>query len=318
MPWFLGAPVSKAIATTVAVFFVVAEVTKSHHSFSLDMEKVLNEGHIHRILLCHLTFATLAEVVLGLGVLCPLMRRFEREMGSRKFGTFLFFTTVISTSWEILLSQVFHDELARYSGPYPQIGSLLMLYHIYTPRLHPQFFGLLGFDFSEKAITYGFALQMVFSGGLGTMLPAMCGMVAGYLYTVPMFPLSKIELPEFVYSICSSVGAGFVDRNPTISTTRRQHRAAGAGAGGNNNRQQLIGDMRYGGAGGGVPNIPRAPLNNAPPPPAAAQQFQPTPPSEEAIAQLTSMGFEREAVVRVLQQCDNNVEVAANRLLSGA
>eukprot|EP00957_Ditylum_brightwellii_P125548 9569738-Ditylum_brightwellii.AAC.1 len=76
--------------------------------------------------------------------------------------------------------------------------------------------------------------------------------------------------------------------------------------------------MRYGGAGGGVPNIPRAPLNNAPPPAAAAQQFQPTPPSEEAIAQLTSMGFEREAVVRVLQQCDNNVEVAANRLLSGA
>mmetsp|Transcript_3830 Transcript_3830/g.5155 ORF Transcript_3830/g.5155 Transcript_3830/m.5155 type:complete len:321 (-) Transcript_3830:318-1280(-) len=309
MPWFLGAPVSKAIATSVVVFFVVAEVTKSHNSLSLDMEKVLNDVEIHRMFLCHLTFASIGEVILGLGVLCPLMRRFEREMGSRKFGTFLFFTTTISTCWEILLSQVFHEQMARYSGPYPQLGALLTLYHIYTPRLHPQFFGLLGFDFSEKAITYGFAAQVLFSGGLGTFLPALCGMVAGYLYTTPIFPLSKWELPELVYNLCSSLGASFIDRNPAIMASRR-HRAGGVGGG---NRQQLIGgDMRYG--GGGAPVPPRPPMNNAPP----AQQFQPTPPSEETITQLTSMGFEREAVVRALQQTDNNVEAAANRLLSGA
>ena len=43
----------------------------------------------------------------------------------------------------------------------------------------------------------------------------------------------------------------------------------------------------------------------------------PPPPSEEAIAQLTSMGFDRQAVIRALQQTDNNVEGAANRLLMG-
>jgi hypothetical protein len=30
-----------------------------------------------------------------------------------------------------------------------------------------------------------------------------------------------------------------------------------------------------------------------------------------------AMGFDHESVVRTLQQCDNNVEVAANRLLGG-
>lgn len=43
----------------------------------------------------------------------------------------------------------------------------------------------------------------------------------------------------------------------------------------------------------------------------------PPPPPEEAIAQLTNMGFDRQAVIRALQQSDNNVEGAANRLLTG-
>jgi len=51
------------------------------------------------------------------------------------------------------------------------------------------------------------------------------------------------------------------------------------------------------------------------------EQFQethaPTPPPEEAIETLMAMGFDRERVIGVLQQCENNLEVAANRLLGG-
>lgn len=50
-------------------------------------------------------------------------------------------------------------------------------------------------------------------------------------------------------------------------------------------------------------------------PPAAPRP--PPPPPEEAITQLTNMGFDRQAVVNALQQSDNNVEAAANRLLMG-
>ena len=39
-------------------------------------------------------------------------------------------------------------------------------------------------------------------------------------------------------------------------------------------------------------------------------------PSEEAIVQLLALGFERELVVRALMESNNNVEAAANRLLS--
>ena len=88
------------------------------------------------------------------------------------------------------------------------------------------------------------------------------------------------------------------------------------------------GGRRRGGGGGGAGILrPRGPGRGAdvqmrqPLIPQNQPQLQnvpaPPPPPEEAIETLMAMGFHREAVVRVLQQCDNNVEVAANRLLGG-
>jgi hypothetical protein len=53
------------------------------------------------------------------------------------------------------------------------------------------------------------------------------------------------------------------------------------------------------------------------PPPSHNESLPLSPPSEEAIEALMAMGFDHESVVRTLQQSDNNVEVAANRLLGG-
>lgn len=52
-------------------------------------------------------------------------------------------------------------------------------------------------------------------------------------------------------------------------------------------------------------------------PPSQIESIPLSPPSEEAIETLMAMGFDHESVIRTLQQCDNNVEVAANRLLGG-
>ena len=52
--------------------------------------------------------------------------------------------------------------------------------------------------------------------------------------------------------------------------------------------------------------------------PATAQHQVPLqPPPQEAIDQLMGMGFDQGRVVRALQETDNNVQVAADRLLSG-
>lgn len=300
-PWFLGCPITKGV-TVISIFsFIVAEVFDLHRDLSLDMDRLLHDNEIWRVFTCQLAFSTIGEVLFGLLSMVPLMRRFEREMGSKRFGTYLMFVSMISMSWELLLSQIFHNHM-RYSGPYNLIGASLLLFHIYAPRLHPHFFGILGFDFSEKSMTYALVLQTTCSGGISTALPVFCGIVSGFLCSTPVLPIFKWQLPQFIYTFFSIAGAGFVD-HPVTTQRRRRVRQNEHFFGADNN--PMLQRNRV------VVN----PTANNPTPPTTANLIQP--PSEEAIESLTSMGFERQAVIRTLQQCDNNVELAANRLLSG-
>ena len=101
-------------------------------------------------------------------------------MGTLRYGTFLIFTNVMSIMLEALFSPSLRDlDSPRYPGPYPLLGALFLLYRRHTPRLHPRFFGALGFDFSEKALTYAILFQVIFSGGVGTIFPALCGALSG-------------------------------------------------------------------------------------------------------------------------------------------
>lgn len=222
--------------------------------------------------------------------------------------------SILSTIVELIIFNIFFD-VERYSGPYPQLGGVLSLYHCFTPRLYPKFFGILGYDFSEKSLVYALCAQVIFSGGWSTFVPGVVGFVSGMLCV----SACKHELPEFVYTMCKYSGSAIVDEGenlpvqavtpsipfpalnnslaiansaPAIMMSRSVQRGAERG-----NRQQ-----RAPIGGNGV-----APVAPRPPPQ----------PSEEAIAQLTSMGFDRQAVIRALQQADNNVEGAANRLLMG-
>ncbi|KAL3805785.1 hypothetical protein HJC23_007746 [Cyclotella cryptica] len=286
--WFLGAPVSKAIAISTAVIYVIAEMKKWHEAMVFDTTKIFDHAQFYRIFVCNLTFGSMGELLFGLAALCPLMRRFEREMGSKKFSAFIVYSSLISTVLELIFFNIFFDT-ERYSGPYPQIGAVLFLYHNFTPRLYPKFFGVLGFDFSEKSLTYGLCAQVILSGGLSTATPTLFGFIAGSLSV----NLSQTELPDFVYVAAGVIGKAFVDEAPAVMMSRSVQRAA--------NSRPRAREGRI--AAGAIPA--RQPPRPPPPPP------------EEAIEQLTSMGFEREAVIRALQQTGNNVEAAANRLLMG-
>ena len=301
-PWFAGASLSRVLAGTTAFFYVMFETSHLHEDLSLDYDRLIADNELHRLFTCNLTFGTMAELILGMLVMVPLMRRYERELGTVKFGTMVVFVNVVATFLELIVASSFPGLVdMRYSGPYPTLGAVLYLFHVYAPRLHPKFFGLMGFDFSEKSLQYLFALQVMFSGGMGTLQPVLCGAIAGAMYTSPMLPFGKFMLPESMLGWLES------DVPQTLAARRGRGAArggAGGGAGGGP-RQRMAPNF---GAGGGAAAAMAAAQQPPPPPP----------PSEEAISQLTAMGFERQAVIRALGQTDNNVEAAANRLLSGA
>ena len=123
------------------------------------------------------------------------------------------YASVLSTIFELIIFNLFID-IERYSGPYPQLGAVLALYHKFTPRLYPKFFGVLGQDFSEKSLTYGLCTQVFLCGGPSTAVPAAVGFLAGSL----SLKLSETQLPELAYSLGRSVGNVFVDEGEPCLT----------------------------------------------------------------------------------------------------
>jgi UBA/TS-N domain len=254
----------------------------------IDTNKAIYNGEFYRLFSGTLTFATNGELIFGSMTLIPLLRRFEREMGSRKFMVFLGMVTLFSIAFQVSVAQLFLEDGLRYSGPYPALGAMLWLFHTCTPSLHPHFFGVLGFHFSEKSIQYAFGAQAVLYRGLASLIPTICGMLACYLACLS--PINKLDLPDPVVSIVAVIFGRFVESPPDILAVR-------------------LGpiNMAAPSAAAGV---------ERPPPEPVFQQLPP--PDESSIEQLTSMGFERDAVLQALQQSHNNVERAADRLLMGS
>lgn len=300
--WFRGAPLAKlACFQTIACFVILKD---NQDLIALDLEDLVKHKEIYRLFLYTATFRSLGEVILGLAVLLTLFKRFEREFGTVKMAAFLCKSLVLATLFQCF----FLSDQYLATGPYPIVGALLHLYHKFTPRLYPKFVSLLGFDFSEKALTHLFIIQLVFFHGYQSMIPFLSGYVAGILSISAKTPYGRWDpaFPKPIYNFFRKLGkaTGLEDlsHSPSYISNQRNPLARSRG----NSQRGANANV-----GAGLPAA-------APAPPA---QYEPMPavqpPSPESIEQLTAMGFERDAVVRALRDADNNLEHAANRLLAG-
>ena len=132
------------------------------------------------------------------------------------------------------------------------------------------------------------------------MLATSLGGVAAYGYIISNLH-ETIDIPEALAKPLTAIGAHLSEPPPRI-----------------------LAPTNRGGRGDPMAGIQRMMRNNpaaqaAAAAAAAAQRpvAPPAPPDPEAIEQLTSMGFERQQVINALQATNNNVERAADRLLSG-
>ena len=310
-PWFQGAPVSKTVAIGLILVHVLLHSRKSSSSdpMMVDQYRDGSDSAIrwYRLVSSKFTFGSNGELVMGMSALIMLMRRFEREMGSRKFLFLLFVTNIFTVVLEGIIILAFDisaddtSKINKYSGPYPWLGTVLLLYARYTPRLHPRFISILGIPFSEKALYYSSCAYLImYHHDLTTLYPTILGVLVAHIFVHPHNPVT--DFPNFmvrmfpwerVFSFLADPPARVYAPMLTPLNVRR---ATG---------DTLLNQVR-GGNGPIARPVPRQP-------PAAAQ-----PPPESAIEQLTAMGFDRQRVLEALQSSNNSVERAADRLLSGA
>ena len=301
--WFQGAPATKVVlACNVLLHIVLINGHNDAGLLRLDSYAMRNGKDWYRYFTSKLTFGTTGELIVGTSLLVFLLRKYERELSSRKFVAFYGYALGMGVVQEIVLLQllVYRNLILdlpngmrwQYAGPYPVVGALFTLFHWTSPRLHPRFVSILGFQFSEKSFYYLWFLHLIFSGGWGTVVSTLTGCVSAILYMNS--PLKEVlQVPDALVRNVQPVmdQLGLSDA-PAVAPPVR----------------------------GVNPVVARQPVQRQ----QQQQQLQqheviPTPePDPAAIEQLTSMGFPRQRVMETLRQTHNNVEHAANRLLTDA
>jgi hypothetical protein len=269
------------------MILIVGHVVVHHSSSSKS-----NKNTASRFL-----FSSTGEVVVGVFFLAQFLRRLEREVGSRKYALWLLWIPAVVTALEAIVmwtTTTADGDFAAY--PYALVGGVLQWQYAYVPRLYPRFLSVAGISVSEKAWMFAWGLYLVGSQGW----PSIWTSVLGFLAATVFFAVS-MDIPDaLIFSYYDSIGSLLLLDPPSkIYAPLLMGAAQNNNNNGNNNNHR--------GGGGMARAMPAAgPRAAAPPPPQAA------------IDQLTSMGFDEARVRQALQQSDNSIERAADRLLTSS
>lgn len=285
----------------------------------IDLQ-ALSEGQIYRLFTSQLAFTSLGEYVLGVGLLYSF-RHFERRMGTSKFLALTFLVGVISLSAQIAMLLWVPDIVSGVisSGPYGFIFSFFVQFFAHVPKLHR--YSFLGLEVSDKSFVYMIGAQLALNHGTSSFFPSLIGFLAGLIVSSDKFPFNKFRLPRIVERTCERIFLPFLNSSSSIENAIEnqarmfqqqnqfgQQQTENAPIGANQGvyrREQLTGRFPM------FDNFQApAPARVVAPPPLPVQ------PSEEAINALVGMGFDRQECEEALRRNNNNVDNAANYLLS--
>mmetsp|Transcript_6559 Transcript_6559/g.16162 ORF Transcript_6559/g.16162 Transcript_6559/m.16162 type:complete len:364 (-) Transcript_6559:1097-2188(-) len=329
-PWFLGAPVTKILCIFWAAgsLWVINNYNDDPENYNITYD------HNRNLWVAAMwngpsdwVFQSSMELFVGLIFLAHFLRRLEQELSSRRLVAWILVSEAIYVLVRLMAVATLDEEIAgafvasnSASGPYLFVGGVLYWYKAYVPRLYPRFLSstTLGISCSEKAFPYLWALYVLLMRGTSTLLVGTIGVFTSATYFFLLSVSSKnidgnninlplLDIPDAVVNMLpweSFGGLFLLDSNPKVYAPFITRATMIPRGDGRQRRQTGRGGTR---------------LAHRVRPPAAEETpiavAVPVPPPE-AIAQLISMGFEEERVIEALQASENNVERAANILLS--
>jgi len=292
------APVTMALTIGVIVNTLLA--SGAAEAFSL--RKVL-AGDYANLVTTFLAYDDKIQLAVG-SVLLHMLRVFELQFGSRKFGSFVFFSWLLAVLFHVALATACESAgvaaVQPATGPFFLVFALLVLYYHNIPALSPSKFSLLGLGLSEKTWTYVLGGQLAWSAAARSGASAGVGLLVGLVYYSNQLGVQGWRLPGFIEKLITL---------PLVllggEAAAAPARAAASAADDEDNMNPMPGARQrswseatqerlhdFGGLGEAI-----------------------APPTEEQIAAISSLGFDRARAVHALEQCDNNVEQAANFIL---
>ncbi|XP_020213164.1 rhomboid-like protein 20 [Cajanus cajan] len=280
---FTNAPVTRAFIIASALFTIFFGIQGRYNTLGLSYQDVFGKFRIWKWIMSIFSFSSTPELMFGLYLLY-YFRVFERQIGSNKYSVFIVFSILTSLLLEVLAVALLKDPTANLvtPGPYGLIFASFVPFFFDIPVSTR--FRVFSFLFSDKSFIYLAGLQLLLSSWKRSILPGLCGILAGSLYRLNVFYIRKAKFPELISSFFSRFSL------------------------------PSMGSPRAAPARNVVRNVPSYPTHqmerNYPAPMQSAVE-----PSEDSITTLVSMGFDRNSARQALVQARNDVNVATNILL---
>ncbi|MCO5578967.1 hypothetical protein L7F22_032818 [Adiantum nelumboides] len=192
---FNNAPVSKVVVIACGIASVIVGTQGGAKACSLCYQALVKKHQFWRVLTSSCIFSSTPELIFGL-YLVYFFRVFERQIGSNKYSVFLLFSTVVTTILNVVYVLVSKDPspLGLSSGPYGLIFASFVQFFFDIPTSAR--FRLFGAQFSDKSFVYLAGLQLLLSAWKRSLIPGVCGLLAGAAYRINLLDELPPERPE--------------------------------------------------------------------------------------------------------------------------
>ncbi|XP_061364807.1 rhomboid-like protein 20 isoform X2 [Gastrolobium bilobum] len=201
---FINAPVTRAFIIASALFSIFLGIQGRFNTLGLSYQDIFGKFHIWKLIMSIFSFSSTPELMFGLYLLY-YFRLFERQIGSNKYSVFIVFSILISLLFEVVAVALLRDPTTNLvtPGPYGLIFASFVPFFFDIPVSTR--FRVFGFHFSDKSFIYLAGLQLLLSSWRRSILPGMCGILAGALYRLNVFCIRKAKFPEFISSFFSRI-----------------------------------------------------------------------------------------------------------------
>ncbi|KAF4402554.1 hypothetical protein G4B88_012339 [Cannabis sativa] len=285
---FNNAPVTRTFVIASALFTIFFGMQGRSNNLGLSYLDIFGKFRIWKLIVSAFAFSSTPELMFGLYLLY-YFRVFERQIGSNKYSVFILFSLTVSLLLEVLALSFLKDPAKNLitSGPYGLIFASFVPFFFDIPVSTR--FTVFNVHFSDKSFIYLAGLQLLLSSWKRSILPGACGILAGILYRLNIFRIRKAKCLPLLssQSLLLRCFQDFLGHQRGIYLLLRVEEETYHHLQVAQSRQRNY-----------PPSIPSA-----------------VEPSEDSIATLVSMGFDRNNARQALVQARNDVNVATNILL---
>ncbi|KAL8493752.1 hypothetical protein ACS0TY_024794 [Phlomoides rotata] len=199
---FNNAPVTRTIVIASALFTVIFGIQGRSRNLGWSYQDIFKKLQIWKLIVSVFGFSSTPELVFGIYLLY-YFRVFERQIGSNKYTVFILLSIAVSLLLEILALLLLKDPSLNIltSGPYGLIFSSFIPFYFDIPVSTR--FRVFNVNFSDKTFIYLAGLQLFLSSWKRSMLPGICGILAGSLYHLNVFRVRRMKFPEVIASFFS-------------------------------------------------------------------------------------------------------------------